>query len=93
MIIMDRAAWFGLLLGAGIGVVCGLWQAWDMRERAAPGLRRTGSAMVRLIFLMAALLAAYKLAGADKLWLVGGVAVTYTAVFVWKFRQALAKKK
>lgn len=90
---MDRAAWLGLGIGVIIGVICGLWQARDMRERAVPGLKRTGSTMLRLIFLMAALLAAYKLAGAHKLWLVGGVAVAYTVVFVWKFRQALAKKK
>jgi hypothetical protein len=92
---MDRAAWIGLALGAVIGAICGFWHAWDMRAGASamPGWRRVGSGAARLLFLLVALLAAVVVAGANKFWLVGSVAVIYTAVFVWKFRQALAKKK
>lgn len=88
---MNAAAWTGLALGAIIGVICGFWQACDMR--AEPGLKRLGSSALRLAFLLAALLGAVAWAKADKLWLVGSVAVVYTAVFLWKFREALAKKK
>jgi Flp pilus assembly protein TadB len=88
---MNTAAWTGLVLGALIGAVCGFWQARDMRTE--PGLKRAGSSALRLAFLLAALLASVAWAGADKLWLVGSVAVVYTAVFLWKFKQALTKKK
>jgi hypothetical protein len=92
---METGVWLGLSVGGVIGVICGLWQAWDMRGGAsnAPGTARMLSSVLRLTFLMVALLAAYRYAGAHKLALVGGVVVTYTAIFVWRMRQQLAKKK
>ena len=92
---MNTAAWTGLLLGVPIGLICGVWQAWDMRRgtNAMPGLGRLASATGRLVFLLAALVVAVEWAGADKLWLVGSVAVVYTGMFLWKFRRALTKKQ
>lgn len=92
---MDDAAWIGLALGAVIGAICGFWHAWDMRAGigAMPGWQRIGSTAARLVFLLAALLMGVAIAGADKFWLVGSVAAVYTPVFLWRFRQALAKKK
>jgi len=92
---MDSAAWFGVVEGLGIGLIYGLWQAWDLRRgpNATPTLSRTLLAGVRMLFLMGALLLAFKFGGADKVWLVVGVAIGFTAVFVWRMRMALAKKK
>ncbi len=87
--------WLGAALGAIIGLVCGLWQAWDMRHgpAAAVGASKMMTAALRLVVLMAALLVAYRFAGADKLGLVFGVVVTYTAVLVWRMKRSWAKKK
>jgi hypothetical protein len=91
---METAVWTGWMMGGAIGVVCGLWQAWDLRGGATtvPGARRLLSSMLRLTFLMLALVAAHRLGGADKLALVGGVVVTYTAIFVWRMRRQLVRK-
>ncbi len=92
---MNKATWLGATLGAIIGLVCGLWQAWDMRHGPAArmGAGKMLTAALRLVVLMAALVAAYRFAGADRLSLVCGVVVTYTAVLVWRMKRSLAKKK
>jgi hypothetical protein len=92
---MDRAVWVGGALGALVGLAAGLWQAWDMRHgpEAALGGRKMASAALRLMLVMLALLAAYRFAGADKVGLACGVVATYTAVFVWRMKRSLAKKK
>ena len=92
---MDSAAWFGVSEGLVIGLVYGLWQAWDLRQgsSAMPALAKTLRAGLRMLFLMGALLAAYQYGGADKIWLAVGVAVGFTAIFVWRMKTALAKKK
>ena len=92
---MDSAAWFGVVEGLVIGLIYGLWQAWDLRRgpSATPTMQRTLLAGVRMLFLMGALLAAFKFGGADKIWLVVGVAIGFTVVFAWRMKTALAKKK
>ncbi|MEI6082750.1 MAG: hypothetical protein WCS70_00450 [Verrucomicrobiota bacterium] len=92
---MDSAAWLGVTEGLGIGLIYGLWQAWDLRRgpSATPTLQRTLFAGARMLVLMSLLLVALKYGGADKIWLVVGVAVGFTAVFVWRMKTALAKKK
>jgi hypothetical protein len=88
---MNTAAWTGLVLGVLIGAICGFWQAVDLNR--GTGLRRVASSAARFVFLIGALLTAYLVARADKLWLVGSVAVVYTAVFLLKLRQTLTKRK
>ena len=92
---MDCAAWCGVSEGLVVGLVYGLWQAWDLRQGPSetPALMKTLRAGLRLVFLMGALLAAYQYGGADKIWLAVGVAVGFTAIFVWRMKTALAKKK
>ena len=92
---MDFESWLGLGLGAGIGVVAGLWQARDMRRTATAGprLATTLSAMARLVIVVAALMAAWRLAGANRFWLAGGVAVAYGVVFAVSLKWTLAKKQ
>jgi hypothetical protein len=92
---MDSAAWLGVVEGLGIGLIYGFWQAWDLRQgpSAMPALVKTLRAGLRMLFLMGALLAAYQYGGADKIWLAIGVAIGFTAVFVWRMNTALAKKK
>lgn len=91
---METDVWKGLLVGGVIGLVCGLWQAWDLRGGVAqaPGVARVMSSVLRLTFLMVALLLAYRYLAAHKLALVGGVAITYTVIFAWRMRQQLARK-
>jgi hypothetical protein len=92
---MDVSSWLGLGLGAVIGAVAGLWQARDMRCTAAAGprLATTLSAAVRLVTVVTALLAAWRLAGANQFWLAGGVAVAYGGVFAVALKRTLAKKQ
>lgn len=92
---MDSSAWLGWLLGLVIGLIYGLWQAWDLRRgpSTAPTLQRTMLAGVRMLFLMGSLLVAFRYGNADKIRLVVGVAVGFTVVFVWRMKTALAKKK
>jgi hypothetical protein len=92
---MSKAVWLGAGAGAIIGLVCGWWQAWDMRHgpAAGVGIGRMAAATLRLVMLMTALLAVHRWTGADRLSLVCGVAVTYTAVVVWRMKRSLAKKK
>ena len=92
---MNFAAWLGLGLGAVIGVICGLWQAVDMRRsaRTGPGVSAGISTVLRLVFLMVAMLAAARYGGANKYWLAGSAALAYSAVFGWNLKQVLPKKK
>lgn len=92
---MDGSAWLGLLLGLAIGVIYGLWQAWDMRggPGAPPTIGSLARAAFRMVFLMGALLAALRLTSADKVWLVGGTALGFSLVFVVRLKRILAKKK
>jgi hypothetical protein len=92
---MDTGIWLGIAEGLGIGLVYGFWQAWDLRQgpSAMPALVKTLRAGLRMLFLMGALLAAFRYGGAEKIWLVTGVAVGFTTVFIWRMKTALAKKQ
>jgi hypothetical protein len=92
---METSVWVGLLLGLLIGAVYGLWQAWDLRRgpQTTPTLRSVLAGGLRVLFLMLALLAAYKYTSAGKIWLASGTALGFTAVFVVRMIKALKKKQ
>jgi hypothetical protein len=92
---MDGAAWLGLTLGAIIGGGYALWQGWALRRdsRAALSTHLLAGTMLRLALLVATLLAAVRFTPANRWWLTGSLAVSYSGLFFWQLRRALAQKK
>jgi len=92
---MDSSAWIGLALGGAIGLLYGLWQAWDLRSGSAatPSISRMLLATVRIALLMGSLLAAYKYTRAAKVWLAGGTALGFSVVLGWRLKTRLSNKK
>lgn len=92
---MEPSVWVGLVLGLVIGAVYGLWQAWDLRRGPAgqPTLKSVMAGGLRVLFLMLALLAAYRYTSAGKIWLASGTAVGFTAVFAVRMIKAFKKKQ
>jgi hypothetical protein len=91
---MDQSAWLGLVLGVVIGAVYGLLQRRGLGK--GPDPYKVGGAFlgatVRLVGLMIAVFLALRFAGADKLWLVGGLMVAYGVVFGISMLGTLVKK-
>ncbi len=92
---MNAGAWLGLGLGAVLGLGYGLWQRRTMGDGPRPGT--VGGAAVGAVVRLAALLVAIWLVlqytVASRLWLVGGVMVSYGLVLVATVLQATRKKK
>ncbi len=90
---MTAIAWLSLLAGLVIGGGYGALQGWDDHRAQMAGrpLRLLGAA-ARLGLLVVALLIV-GLAGANKYWLAGGVAISYSVALVWRLKQLMARKK
>jgi hypothetical protein len=80
---MEQSAVLGLVSGVAIGVVYGLLQRRGLGKGPAP-YKVSGAfigATLRLLGLMVAVLLVLKFTEADRLWLVGGLMVSYGVVF------------
>jgi hypothetical protein len=93
--LMDRNAWLGLMLGVAIGAAYGLWQRWGMGAGPKPDAVRGAFAglVVRLIALVAAIFLALRFTEANRMWLIGGVMVSYGLLFAAMMCKVLLKKK
>ena len=95
---MEREAWLGLILGVGIGAVYVLAQWLELRKKAqlaeakGPAVLLFG-AFFMITFLAGALLAAWKWTDANKYWLTGSLALTYTLWLFWRMKQLLSGRK
>ena len=92
---MDGAAWLGLTLGTVIGGGYASWQGWALRResRAALSTRLLAGTMLRLALLVVTLLAAARFTPANRWWLTGSLAVSYSGLFFWELRRVLSQKK
>lgn len=95
---MERGAWLGLTLGVSIGAIYVLAQWMELKKKAqaaeSKGLSGLlAGAVFRVSFLVLALLAALTWTGANKYWLAGSLALTYTAGLLWRMRQLFSSRK
>ena len=94
---MDRTAWLGLVTGVMIGTGYALLQ-WredrrkDHRHTAKPSVLLWG-AVLRILFLMAALAVVALWADADRVWLVASLAATYGLWFFWRMKRILSQEE
>jgi len=91
---LDRPAILGIVFGALIGSVSTALQIHELRQKGRVAQPKGVSVLVpgavgRLTFVVVAWWLAFKLAGADKYWLTGALAVTYTAPLLVQLRQLL----
>lgn len=92
---MDASAWFGLALGAAVGGGYALWQGWALRHesRAAPSAHLLAGTALRMALLVATLLLAARFTPANRWWLTGSLAVSYSVLFFWQLRRTFLQKK
>jgi hypothetical protein len=92
---MDASAWFGLALGTALGGGYALWQGWAIRHesQAAPSSHFLAGAMLRLVLLVVTLLLAVRVTSANRWWLTGSLAVSYSVPFFWQLRRIFLQKK
>jgi len=93
---MSQPAALGLVLGALIGAGYVALQRVDLRRRQGnAALRGVGSlacaAAFRLLFLVVAWWLAFRFTEADKYWLTGALAVTYSLPLLWHVKRMLPK--
>jgi hypothetical protein len=94
----DRPAVLGIVFGVLIGSVNAALQIHELRLKGQVVQPRGVSVLVpgavgRLAFVVAAWWLAFKLAGADKYWLTGALAVTYTAPLLVQLKQLIFPKR
>jgi hypothetical protein len=94
----DRPAVLGIVFGVLIGSVNAALQIHELRLKGQVVQPKGVSVLVpgavgRLAFVVAAWWLAFKLAGADKYWLTGALAVTYTAPLLVQLRQLIFPKR
>jgi hypothetical protein len=94
----DRPAILGIVFGVLIGSVNAALQIHELRLKGRVVQPKGVSVLVpgavgRLAFVVAAWWLAFKLAGADKYWLTGALAVTYTAPLLVQLKQLIFPKR
>ena len=95
---VDRPAVVGILCGALIGVTSAYLQIRELRQKSSqsdkPGVTQlVPGAMGRLLFAGVALWVALKFTEANKYWLTGALAVSYTAPLIVQLKQFIFPKK
>lgn len=95
---VDRPAILGIVFGVLIGSVNAALQIHELRLKGQVVQPRGVSVLVpgavgRLAFVVAAWWLAFKLTGADKYWLTGALAVTYTAPLLVQLKQLIFPKR
>ena len=95
---LDRSAVLGIVAGVIIGWFYITLQRWELRRKNAVVQPRGVVALVpgavgRLVFLVVAWWLVFTFTAADKYWLTGALAVTYTAPLLVQLKQLLFPKK
>ncbi len=95
---VDRSAILGIVFGVLIGSVNAALQIHELRLKGRVVQPKGVSVLVpgavgRLAFVVVAWWLAFKLAGADKYWLTGALAVTYTAPLLVQLKQQIFPKR
>ena len=95
---VDRPAMLGISLGVLIGSVNAALQIHELRLKGRVAQPKGVAVLVpgavgRLLFVVAAWWLAFKLAGADKYWLTGSLAVTYTAPLLVQLKQLIFPRR
>ncbi len=91
---LDRPAIVGIVLGALIGGANVALQIYELRRKNATVQPRGVVALLpgavgRLLFVVVAWWLAFRFTEADKYWLTGALAVTYTAPLLVQLKQLL----
>jgi hypothetical protein len=94
----DRPVILGIVFGVLIGSVNAALQIHELRLKGHVVQPKGVSVLVpgavgRLTFVVVAWWLAFKLAGADKYWLTGALAVTYTAPLLVQLKQLIFPKR
>ena len=95
---LDEPAILGIVFGALIGSVNAALQINELRRKSSllqpKGVRvLVPGAAGRLAFVVVAWWLAFQLTPADKYWLTGALAVTYTAPLLVQLKQLIFPKK
>lgn len=95
---LDRPATLGIVFGVIIGGVYITLQRWELRQKNTMMQPHGVVALVpgavgRLVFLVVAWWLVFKFTVADKYWLTGALAVTYTAPLLVQLKELILPKK
>jgi len=95
---VNKPAVLGLLLGAAIGGVYIALQRTELQRKDATIQPRgvwslVPGAVGRLAFTMVAWWLAFQFTDADKYWLTGSLAVSYSLPLVWQLKQMVFPKR
>jgi hypothetical protein len=95
---LDRPAILGIVFGVLIGGVNAALQIHELRQKGRVAQPKGVAVLVpgaagRLTFVVVAWWLAFKWAGADKYWLTGALAVTYTAPLLVQLKQSIFPKR
>lgn len=95
---MNKPAVLGLVLGAAIGGVYIALQRMELRRKDATIQPRGVVSLIpgavgRLAFVVAAWWLAFQFTPADKYWLTGSLAVSYSLPLVWQLKQMVFPKR
>ena len=95
---LDPPAILGIVLGALIGGVHAALQIHELRRKSTTLQPKGVSVLVpgaagRLVFVVVAWWLAFEFTEADKYWLTGALAVTYTAPLLVQLKRLIFPKK
>jgi ABC-type enterobactin transport system permease subunit len=95
---LDRPAIIGIVLGALIGGANAALQIYELRRKNRTVQPKGVTVLVpgavgRLMFLVVAWWLAFRFTEADKYWLTGALAVTYTMSLLVQLKQLILPKK
>ena len=95
---LDRAAILGMVFGVLIGAVSVALQIYELRVKGKVVQPKGVSVLIpgavgRLVFVVVAWWLAFRFTEADKYWLTGALAVTYTAPLLVQLKQLVFPKR
>ena len=95
---LDRSVILGIVFGVLIGGVSAALQIHELRLKSQVAQPRGVSVLIpgavgRLMFVVVAWWLAFKYTEADKYWLTGALAVTYTAPLLVQLKQLIFPKR